>query len=392
MRVEDQSRLSARVIEARLHDQRGSTLDVEQLESDIADIYGLDIFETVNYSLNLDDDETELVVRDTPKSWGPNYLRFGINLEDDFDGTSNYNVAVRFTKTEVNEKGGEFRAEAQIGEHPRLFAEFYQPLDYASRWFINPTIGIERSNTNVFENGQRIAQFRSEETQVSFAVGRQFENWGEARLTITKGYGDSNIGIGDPSVASTDIELGAVAASVGYDTIDYLSVPRDGTAFNALWLSARRSLGSDVDFDLAQLFFLRPQTWGRNTILHWWDFGSVREGTADPLSAFSLGGLFNLSGLAADQIIGQHAAIGRLLYYRRIGEPTTPGLGIPIYVGGSLEAGNVWDDTDDVSVANTLTAGSVFVVLDTVLGPVYLAYGVAEGGHRSAYLFLGQTF
>ena len=126
--------------------------------------------------------------------------------------------------------------------------------------------------------------------------------------------------------------------------------------------------------------------------MHWWDFGSVREGTADPLSAFSLGGLFNLSGLAADQIIGQHAAIGRLLYYRRIGEPTTPGLGIPIYVGGSLEAGNVWDDTDDVSVANTLTAGSVFVVLDTVLGPVYLAYGVAEGGHRSAYLFLGQTF
>ncbi len=37
-------------------------------------------------------------------------------------------------------------------------------------------------------------------------------------------------------------------------------------------------------------------------------------------------------------------------------------------------------------------AGSVFVALETFLGPIYLAYGVAEHEHRSAYLFLGQTF
>ena len=37
-------------------------------------------------------------------------------------------------------------------------------------------------------------------------------------------------------------------------------------------------------------------------------------------------------------------------------------------------------------------AGSVFVVFDTVIGPIYLAYGVAEGDRDSAYLFLGQTF
>jgi len=392
MRVENESRLSPRVIEARLSDQRGSMLDIDQLESDIADVYGLDIFETVNYAINPDDSGTELVVRGTPKAWGPNYLRFGINLEDDFSGTSNYNVAARFTKTELNEKGGEIRSEVRIGENPGLFAEFYQPLDYASRWFINPSVGVERSNTNVFEDGEQIAQFRSEESQISFAVGRQFENWGEARLTVTKGYGESDIRIGDPSFGETDIEFGTVAASVSYDTIDDLSVPRNGTAFGAAWLSARRSLGSDVNFDIAQLFLLKPQTWGKNTILHWWELGSVRKGTVDPLNAFSLGGLFSLSGLATDQISGQHTAIGRLLYYRLLGEPAMAPLSIPVYIGASIEAGNVWDDTNDISVGNTRTAGSIFVVLDTFLGPIYLAYGRAEGGNRSAYLFLGQTF
>jgi NTE family protein len=41
---------------------------------------------------------------------------------------------------------------------------------------------------------------------------------------------------------------------------------------------------------------------------------------------------------------------------------------------------------------DVIVAGSIFLGLDTFLGPVYLAYGHAEGGHDSVYFFLGQTF
>ena len=37
-------------------------------------------------------------------------------------------------------------------------------------------------------------------------------------------------------------------------------------------------------------------------------------------------------------------------------------------------------------------SGSLFVGLDSPVGPVYLAYGHAEGGNDSVYLFLGQPF
>jgi NTE family protein len=37
-------------------------------------------------------------------------------------------------------------------------------------------------------------------------------------------------------------------------------------------------------------------------------------------------------------------------------------------------------------------ADSVFVGVDTPLGLLYVAYGLAEGGHSSGYLYLGQTF
>ena len=41
---------------------------------------------------------------------------------------------------------------------------------------------------------------------------------------------------------------------------------------------------------------------------------------------------------------------------------------------------------------DVILAGSVFMGLDSPLGPVYLAYGHAEGGNDSVYLFLGQPF
>ena len=37
-------------------------------------------------------------------------------------------------------------------------------------------------------------------------------------------------------------------------------------------------------------------------------------------------------------------------------------------------------------------AGSVFLGADTPVGPVYTAYGYAEGGNRAFYIFLGRAF
>jgi len=390
--IENESKLSTKVLEARLSDQRGKALDVEQLNADIADIYGFDTFETVDYSIERHDSENRLVVRSSAKSWGPNYLRFGVNLEDDFDGNSSYNLAARFTKTEMNARGGEIRVDAAVGESPHLAVEMYQPLDYASRWFVNPRLSYQRSNQGLFEGGNQIAQFLSEETEFSLGVGRQFSNWGELRLTLAHSIADHDVRIGDPVLGNGSGDLTSIRLGFGYDTIDRIGIPRSGTFVQAGWLGLREGFGADVAADIGQLVFLKPQTWGKNTLLHWWDVGSVSQSGETSFDAFELGGLFNLSGYGRDELQGDHRAIGRLLYYRRLGDRAMPKIGMPIYLGASIEIGNVWQDRAEASFRNTLSAGSVFVVFDTVIGPLYLAYGAAEGDRQSAYLFLGQTF
>ena len=391
--VENESRLSPKVIEARLDDQVGQQLDLDLLESNIADIYGFNTFETVTYDVENDSNGKTLYVRATEKSWGPNYLRFGVNFEDDFSGNSSYNVAARLTRTEINRLGGEFRAELQLGETPRLFAEFFQPLDYNSRWFVNPQIEFARQGGGIFDaSGIQLAQIGADNFRVSLDGGRQFGNWGEFRVGVTNIHSDAELRIGPPGFEGGSSQTTALTALIEYDTIDRLSVPTSGTNFGVEWVGARESLGSDITGDIVSVAFLKPQTWGKNTLLHWWNFNTTAKDSTAGLSPASLGGLFSLSGYAPNELNGKHGGIGRVLYYRSLGDRAIPGFNTSIYLGASLEVGNVWQTRDAISFDNTLTAGSLFIVFDTLLGPIYVAYGAAEGGRRSAYLYLGQTF
>jgi len=41
---------------------------------------------------------------------------------------------------------------------------------------------------------------------------------------------------------------------------------------------------------------------------------------------------------------------------------------------------------------SSFTAGSVYVGVESFLGPIFLGYGMAEGGNDMFYLQLGSTF
>jgi NTE family protein len=67
-------------------------------------------------------------------------------------------------------------------------------------------------------------------------------------------------------------------------------------------------------------------------------------------------------------------------------------LDLPAYIGASIEAGNVWQDRSDASFGGARKDASLFVGVDTPLGPVFVGAGFDEGGGRAFYLFLGRTF
>ena len=55
------------------------------------------------------------------------------------------------------------------------------------------------------------------------------------------------------------------------------------------------------------------------------------------------------------------------------------------------EAGNVWQTQSDISASSALIHGSLFLGLDTLVGPVFLAAGYGESGNTNLYLSIGTT-
>ena len=67
-------------------------------------------------------------------------------------------------------------------------------------------------------------------------------------------------------------------------------------------------------------------------------------------------------------------------------------IGKNVYAGFSAEAGNVWDTAKERSLDDLTAAGSIFIGLETIIGPFYLAYGMAEKGQSAFYFYLGHIF
>ena len=65
---------------------------------------------------------------------------------------------------------------------------------------------------------------------------------------------------------------------------------------------------------------------------------------------------------------------------------------MPVYLGASLEAGNAWEESGDITLSSLIPAGSVFLGVDSLLGPFYFGGGFAEGGQKSFYMYLGRPF
>jgi NTE family protein len=221
----------------------------------------------------------------------------------------------------------------------------------------------------------------------------ELSNWGEVRAGLRYGNGSSRVLVGDPTLPTGEFDLGGVFAQFGYDRLDSASFPKRGQAFRLGWLGDRESLGASVDADIVTASWQVARSHDRYSFVLSMDAGSALDDVvASPQELFTLGGLFEISGLTPDALSGTQYGIARSIVYRRISRGGTGFFEYPAYLGISLEAGNVWATRDDVDWGHLETGGSLFLGAESPFGPVYLAAGLASGGETAFYLYLGKTF
>ncbi|MGA2841508.1 MAG: patatin-like phospholipase family protein [Steroidobacteraceae bacterium] len=412
VRVDHQSKRYEKTILAEMQPLVGKPLDPDQVGARITELYGLGNFETLDYSLAKqaatatatataasadagDADETGLEIHARRKSWGPNYVRFGLNLEDDFQGNSHYNAAARFLMTEIDDFGAELLTDVQIGYDPKVVSEFYQPLDALRTWFVAPSARIEARDLPIYVDNEEVADYRDREAEADLDVGRNLGNWGEIRVGIHRTNGLTYERYGKPGLSEAQYNDGELFFKFSYDQLDNVHFPREGATFSMQWDADRTDLGSDFVRDRVSADWLVAESRGRNTVLWWTSAGTTLDGNVKPTALpefYSLGGFFNLSGLPQTSLIGPNYAITRAIYFRKIGRGGEGFFEFPAYIGMSLEVGNTWNERGEISYGSARKDGSIFVAFDTFLGPLYLGSGYDTRGNSAYFLFLGRTF
>lgn len=391
VRVVHDDRLDAKVLESKLSVEAGDDIDTSVLARNANRLYGLQLYEHVAYRLVEENGATGVEFKATPKSWGPNTLQFGVSLQDDFEGSTSFNLATRLTKAGLNKLGAEWRTDLQLGTEPALVSEYYQPLSFDSRWFFAPRMEIRQSNINTFFQGDSIARYRVSEGDFGIDLGRELGTMGEFRIGAFRGIGDARVRIGDPLLENFDFDTGGVFARFRIDSTDDSGFPTNGMLADVRWSQSLPGMGADNRFDILEADFAQTWSRGKSSLQFGLSYATTLSSDNTIQDFFQLGGFLRMSGREQGEISGPHAGLARLVFYRRVGSKTGGIFDTPVYVGVSAEAGNVWQTRSAIDFSSMQPNASIFAGMDTYIGPIYLAAGFAEHGQTNFYLFIGAT-
>jgi NTE family protein len=417
VKVDDGSGRYSNRLDRLFKDVIGKPLDPDAVARHVTTVYGQGNLEALDYRVVQDsDDRYGLLLAARRNSWGPNYVRFGLSLQDDFEGNSSYNAAARFVLSEITTPGGEWVWDLQVGETSLISTEVYLPIADTSSFFFVPHADAKSANVDVLEGQTRLAQYRVRSFDYGLDFGYELGNWGEIRTGIERNIGHEDVRVGNPLLPSDSFDTKEYFVRLSLDHLDNVNFPRKGQQATIEWRAEHTgqlsNTGENQGFQRLSFSYVAAGSLGRYTAVFSTSGGTtfntpqglllsgqvsgpggVQVTTPTDLRLlFPLGGLFNLSGLKADSIAGPHFAIARTLFYKQIGRGGPGYLDVPTYLGISLESGNVWDRRGEASFGSLRHDASVFLGMDTFLGPVYVASGFDDKGQHAFYLFLGRTF
>jgi NTE family protein len=384
--------------QAQLESAPGQPFDPARAERDARRLAATGDYVRADYQLVTTPEGDGLVFDLEDKPWGPHYFRIGLDLATDFAGGSAFNIKISHNRHWLDANGSEWRNQFQIGAVPRWATELYHPLNWtlglADDWFVAGYGSVERREVAVYNNdsGDERGRFKRSTGRLGVDLGQPWGRLGEVRFGLTHLvlHTDPDIlaadyvGPRDPlTTTETGLRLGAVI-----DQLDFANFPQRGYRVETEAVIGQRGGSVRESFSRFETQLTGVRTWGTHTLnanAQWLYAGQTASAS---LGRYSLGGFHQLSGYKPGQIEGNYLLFGRLTYYKRLND--APVFTRGFFVGGTLEAGNAWDQRGSVSLSDLRSGMSVFLGADTGLGPMYFGLTYAPRGSAGLYLFIGR--
>lgn len=396
--LDNQTGIANGVILHYIHQKIDQPLDRTRLETDLSYLYGLGFFKNVSYDFINHKGQGKLVIHTTEPEWGPNFFKLKFNLASNLGDDTQFNLGFRHTYQPVNDMGAEWRNELQIGEIQHVRTEFYQPITQGQSLYVKPFADYHEEN--YLYNNAAFGTFsialdkKRVQTGLELGVNLTTNN----RLFTQYYYESGELVIGHKTSKEISDKYHQTVTTVGleHDTLDQVAFPTSGSllyyGFSGISSKYEPSLESHTDvFKLSSY-----RSFHRHTFNFYAEYTDMNGPIGFESSQFyTLGGFQRLSGFRQNELIGNQIVFTRLKYlYRLLGESNSV-FHFPLYLGATLEAGNVfgsYTSPEKIDLDKTKQAGSVFLGMNTPLGPAYLAYGYHNSSKQSVYFYFGKSF
>ncbi len=378
-------------LRASVRQKEGEPLDSRALEKDIVLIYSRGDLQSLDYSVLREREKTIVQLTPLEKSWGPDYLRFGVNLSSDFRSESPYNLRALYRKTWINSFGAEMLTAVQLGSNQGAGLEFYQPLDYRQRYFLRPFIATDQQKTGIYFDGNRVSEYRTRQNKVGLDVGANLDVYGQASIGWLERQLSATLDTGIPVFSNTKGNLGGVATSLALDTQDFAFFPTRGFRVNLDHFEALRSSSGLGKYGRLEGGLGGAWSPGDLILLGTLLGGTQTKGEVPLGDGFSLGGIGRLSAFAPGQILGKDAyGFASVQAQYRLTRPL-PILGLSLLAGVSYEVGYMKNPVTEPNLTGGIDSYGVYLASNTLLGPVYLGYSRSSSKERDGrfYLFIG---
>jgi len=392
------SRVDARRLDALLARHVGVPLDVKALQFALAQMSGLDRYETLTWRIVSNEaGDRGLLIRGRPKPYAPPFLMLGINLENTTSSDFRITLTGRYLAFDTVGSGSELRVDGTLGSDPGAAFELYKPL-LGSSFFVAPYAGISKSSLDFVQDDAVVARYGQTVSKVGANVGLNLGRESDLRVGAYIGHLDATIEVGDPGLPNLEGKETVGEATWRYDSQDSPVIPSSGTVSKVYLqyifdgpeidppLPTRRS-----SVNLLQLNVTGNRFWSlddKSRVFFAGGFGTSFDNNPLPINQFGLGSAFRLGAYSSGDIRGDHYYIATGGYLRQIGR-LPDFMGGPVYAGGWLENGDAFDQWAD---ATWRTNASVGVVMDTLLGPVIVAGSAGFDGRWRTYFGIGRIF
>lgn len=380
-------RVDETLVRRQIGQQPGQPFDAARLARDLGRAFGDGHYEWLDYSVQRIGGRQVLRVQPVEKSWGPDYLRLGLQLESNLSQGSSYQLRAGYQRTWLNRLGGEMLITGELGSASGLALDLYQPLDPMQDYFVELQAEYRRERTDYWVLESRIAEYRTERRRLDLTAGINLPRLGQLRAGWREGRARQELETGlNIFAAVPPRDGGGTLVALEMDRLDRLYFPRSGWAARASWFSSRGEAEGDYSRIATELRAAVPvQRWVLAGRAAW-----VASPRGDlPLDeAGRLGGFLNLTGFASGQLLGDDVLYGHVRAERIIGSLPL-GLRGDMRLGLALEAGRVGTPYTLQKKNGTLHSVALYLGGETPFGSAYVGLGRGSGGALNAYLFIG---